>query len=42
MTPIIGVLAVIAIPSFLDEKGKADDVTAEELARAASEAAETY
>ena len=39
---IIGVLAAIAIPSFLDQKGKADDATAKELARAASEAAETY
>ncbi|HUH80961.1 MAG TPA: type II secretion system protein [Solirubrobacteraceae bacterium] len=39
---IIGVLAAIAIPSFLDQKGKANDATAKELARAASEAAETY
>ena len=39
---IIGVLAAIAIPSCLDQKGKADDATAKELARAASEAAETY
>jgi len=39
---IIGVLAGIAIPAFLDQQGKADDATAQELARAAAQAAETY
>jgi prepilin-type N-terminal cleavage/methylation domain-containing protein len=39
---IIGVLAGIAIPSFLIQQGKADDATAKELARAAAQAAETY
>jgi len=39
---IIGILAAIAIPSFLDQKNKADDATAKELVRAASQAAETY
>jgi type IV pilus assembly protein PilA len=39
---IIGVLAAIAIPSFLDQTSKADDATAEEVARSASQAAETY
>ncbi len=39
---IIGILAAIAIPSFLDQRGKAVDATAKEVARAASEAAETY
>jgi type IV pilus assembly protein PilA len=39
---IIGILAAIAIPSFLNQRGKADDANAKELARAASGAAETY
>ena len=39
---IIGILAAIAIPSFLDQKGKADDTTAKEVARTAAVAAETY
>ena len=39
---IIGVLAAIAIPSFLDQTSKADDATAMELVRSASQAAETY
>jgi len=39
---IVGVLAAIAIPSFLDQQGKGFDTTAKESARAASLAAETY
>jgi type IV pilus assembly protein PilA len=39
---IIGVLAAIAIPSFLSQKSKASAATAKELARSASQAAETY
>ncbi len=39
---IIGVLAAIAIPSFLSQKGKASDSAAKELARTAQTAAETY
>jgi type IV pilus assembly protein PilA len=39
---IIGILAAIAIPSFLDQKTKGDDATAKELARTAALAAETY
>jgi type IV pilus assembly protein PilA len=39
---IIGVLAAIAIPSFLNQKSKATDASAKELARAAEMAAETY
>jgi type IV pilus assembly protein PilA len=39
---IIGVLAAIAIPSFLSQKNKASDANAKELARSASQAAETY
>jgi type IV pilus assembly protein PilA len=39
---IIGVLAAIAIPSFLDQQGKAQDTTAKEVARTASLAAETF
>ena len=42
MILIIGILAAIAIPSFLDQKSKANDATAKELVRAASQAAETY
>jgi type IV pilus assembly protein PilA len=39
---IIGVLAAIAIPSFLNQKGKASDALAKELARTAETTAETY
>jgi type IV pilus assembly protein PilA len=39
---IVGVLAAIAIPSFLDQQGKASDTTAKEEARTASLAAETF
>jgi type IV pilus assembly protein PilA len=39
---IIGVLAAIAIPSFLSQKGKAYDVSAKEVARTASLTEETY
>jgi len=38
---IIGILAAIAIPSFLNQKGKASDASAKELARTAQTAAET-
>ena len=38
---IIGILAAIAIPSFLNQKSKANDVQAKELARTAQTAAET-
>jgi type IV pilus assembly protein PilA len=38
---IIGILAAIAIPSFLNQKGKANDAAAKELARTAQTAAET-
>lgn len=38
---IIGILAAIAIPSFLNQKGKADDASAKELARTAQTTAET-
>jgi type IV pilus assembly protein PilA len=38
---IIGVLAAIAIPSFINSKSKAVDVQAKELARTAETAAET-
>jgi len=38
---IIGVLAAIAIPSFLNQKGKADDASAKELVRTAQTTAET-
>jgi type IV pilus assembly protein PilA len=38
---IIGVLAAIAIPSFLSQKGKANDAQAKELARTAQTTAET-
>src|ERR1017187_2875432 len=38
---IIGILAAIAIPSFLSQKGKANDVSAKELARTAQTTAET-
>jgi type IV pilus assembly protein PilA len=38
---VIGVLAAIAIPSFLNQRGKADDASAKELARTAQATAET-
>ena len=38
---IIGILAAIAIPSFLNQKGKASDASAKELAHTAQEAMET-
>ncbi len=37
---IIGILAAIAIPSFLNQKGKANDASAKELARTAQTTAE--
>src|SRR5271170_6819845 len=39
---IIGILAAIAIPSFLSQKSKATDAQAKEMARSAETAAETY
>ena len=39
---IIGILAAIAIPSFINQKGKANDAAAESLARTAATAMETY
>ena len=39
---IIGILAAIAIPSFLNQKSKAVDASAKELAHSAQIAAETY
>ncbi len=39
---IIGILAAIAIPSFLSQKGKATDANAKEAVRSAAQAAETY
>jgi len=39
---IIGILAAIAIPTFLNQKSKANDAAAESLARNAATAAETY
>jgi type IV pilus assembly protein PilA len=39
---IIGILAAIAIPSFLSQKGKASDASAKELARTAETTTETY
>ena len=39
---IIGILAAIAIPSFLNQKSKAVDASAKELAHTAQTAAETY
>src|SRR3977135_3369353 len=38
---IIGILAAIAIPSFLNQKGKANDASAKTQARTAQTAAET-
>src|SRR5450631_2446760 len=39
---IIGILAAIAIPSFLNQRGKAQDSAAKVQARTAETAAETY
>jgi type IV pilus assembly protein PilA len=39
---IIGILAAIAIPSFLSQKSKATDASAKELARTAQTTMETY
>jgi type IV pilus assembly protein PilA len=39
---IIGVLAAIAIPSFISQKSKGTDSSGKELAHAAQTAAETY
>jgi type IV pilus assembly protein PilA len=39
---IIGILAAIAIPSFLSQKSKASDASAKELARTAQTVSETY
>ncbi len=39
---IIGILAAIAIPSFINQRGKATDAQAKEMARTAQQAAETY
>src|SRR5271165_1549430 len=39
---IIGILAAIVIPSFLNQKGKAVDASAKELAHTAQVAAESY
>jgi type IV pilus assembly protein PilA len=39
---IIGILAAIAIPAFLNQRGKAYDALAKETARASMEAAETF
>jgi type IV pilus assembly protein PilA len=39
---IIGILAAIAIPSFLSQKGKAKDAAAKEVVRAGRIAANTY
>src|SRR5438067_3256414 len=38
---IIGILAAIAIPSFLNQKSKASDASAKELVRTAETTAET-
>jgi len=38
---IIGILAAIAIPSFLNQKSKANDASAKELVRTAQTSAET-
>jgi type IV pilus assembly protein PilA len=39
---IIGILAAIAIPAFLNQKSKAVDASAKELVRTAQTTAETY
>jgi type IV pilus assembly protein PilA len=38
---IVGILAAIAIPAFLNQRGKANDSSAKELARTAQTVAET-
>src|ERR1700746_4107447 len=38
---IIGILAAIAIPSFINQKGKANDASAKQQARTAQTASET-
>jgi len=39
---IIGILAAIAIPAFLNQKSKADDAAAKTMVRTAATAIETY
>jgi type IV pilus assembly protein PilA len=39
---IIGILAAVAIPAFLNQKGKADDAAAKSQARTAQTAMETF
>ncbi len=39
---IIGILAAIAIPAFVNQRSKATDASAKEAARSAAQAAETY
>ena len=39
---IIGILAAVALPAFLNQKNKASDASAKELAHSAQIAAETY
>jgi type IV pilus assembly protein PilA len=39
---IIGILAAIAIPSFINQKGKANDAASKEQARTMQTAAETF
>jgi type IV pilus assembly protein PilA len=39
---IIGILAAIAIPSFINQRGKANDADAKAIARTAQTAEETY
>ena len=39
---IIGILAAIAIPAFLNQKSKATDTQAKEMARTGQQAAETF
>ena len=39
---IIGILAAVAIPSFLSQRGKASDASAKEIARTAQTTAESY
>jgi type IV pilus assembly protein PilA len=39
---IIGILAAIAVPAFLNQKGKANDASAKVQVRTAQTAAETY
>ncbi len=42
MILIIGILAAIAIPSFISQKGKANDASAKVQARTGETSAETY